>query len=171
MVNNTSFEHTGGNLKLFGYEEVEAYVKEHVVLKEERVPEFDDWKLIGTIRFPLLITKVEYTNPELLDYISVDINSLNENYTHYYFKFGVNCNYTHEELKPFAEHEVIKDLVNEIIKSVNCGYVKISFSEEEDGVKGTVTYHVKWPIRLLWHETVTNYVLPKVLCEKGERNE
>jgi len=168
MVNNTSFEHTGGNLKLFGYEEVEAYVKEHVVLKEERVPEFDDWKLIGTIRFPLLITKVEYTNPELLDYISVDINSLNENYTHYYFKFGVNCNYTHEELKPFAEHEVIKDLVNEIIKSVNCGYVKISFSEERDGVEGTITYYVKWPVRLLWHKTAGIYILPKVPCKVKE---
>ena len=154
------------NNNWFGYEEIEPYIKEHAVLKTREAPEYDAWILTGRIKFPLLIIKIECTNSALLDLLNINPHQCQSEHYHYFFEFCAGCSYIREELKPFAEHEVIKSLITAICKTVERGYIKESYSEEEDGIDGTITYYVKWPIKLIWHETATSYVFPKTMKNK-----
>jgi len=129
--------------------DIRAYCKEYARIERTARPELNAVSYTVVLKFPLLVNRIECSSPELWEFVPVSQQELQNESVHLFFTFAfTSLVHADAAMLPLREEYVIDKLYDLIRQALNEGHITAAFSEDRDGIEGTVTFYISEPLRI-----------------------
>lgn len=134
--------------KLATESDIRSYCKKHALIERSMRPELNAVSYTVVLKFPLLVYRIECSSPALWEYVPVSPQELANEPVHLFFTFAfASLVHADAAMLPLREDYVVDKLYDLIKQALNKGSITASFSEDNDGIEGTVTFYISEPLR------------------------
>ena len=127
--------------------DIRAYCKEYARIERTVRPELNAVSYTVVLKFPLLVNRIECSSPELWEFVPVSQQELQNESVHLFFTFAfASLVHADAAMLPLREEYVIDKLYDLIRQALNEGHITAAFTEDRDGIEGTVTFYISEPL-------------------------